>query len=118
VLGAIVLQQFSGNIASQLTQRGVPGKLGATIASKIASAGAQASQVPLPVRLPLPPSALHQAINQAFVDTLHGSFLIAGITMLVTAVLVAFLLQQKQQAQSTSVEAAEEGVLTGASAQS
>jgi hypothetical protein len=37
--------------------------------------------------------------------------------MLVTAVLVAFLLQQKQQAQSTSVEAAEEGVLTGASAQ-
>jgi DHA2 family methylenomycin A resistance protein-like MFS transporter len=109
VLGAIVLQQFSGNIASQLTQRGVPGPLGTTIASKIASAGAQASQVP--------PSALHQAINQAFVDTLHGSFLIAGITMLVTAVLVAFLLQQKQQAQSTSVEAAEEGVLTGASAQ-
>jgi EmrB/QacA subfamily drug resistance transporter len=117
VLGAIVLQQFSVNIASQLTQRGVPGPLGTTIASKIASAGAQASQVPLPGQLPLPPSALHQAINQAFVDTLHGSFLIAGITMLVTAVLVAFLLQQKQQAQSTSVEAADEGVLTGASAQ-
>ncbi len=117
VLGAVVVQQFTSNIASQLTQRGVPGPLGATIASKIASAGAQASQVPLPGRLPLPPAALHQAINQAFVDALHGSFLIAGIALLVTAVLVAFLLQQKQRAPKTSVAPAEAGVLTAASAQ-
>ena len=115
MLGAFVLQQFSGNIASQLTQRGVPGPLGAAIASKIASAGAQASQVPLPGRLPLPPAALHQAINQAFVDALHGSFLIAGIAVLAVAVLVAFLFQQR--APRTSEAPAEADVMTGASAQ-
>ena len=96
VLGSFVLQQFASNIASQLAQRGVPGPIGATIASRIATAGAQASQVPLPGRLPLPPAVLHQAINQAFVDALHGSFLIAGITMLAAAVLMASFLQQKQ----------------------
>jgi EmrB/QacA subfamily drug resistance transporter len=95
VLGAVVLQQFSGNIASQLAQRGVPGPLGATIASKIATAGAQASRVSLPGRLPLPPAVLHQAINQAFVDALHGSFLIAGVGLLVAALLVAFLFQRQ-----------------------
>jgi EmrB/QacA subfamily drug resistance transporter len=98
VLGAVVLQQFAGNIASQLAQRGVPARLGATIASKIAAAGAQASQVQLSGRLPLPPAVLHQAINQAFVDALHGSFLIAGVGLLVAALLVAFLLGQKQPA--------------------
>jgi EmrB/QacA subfamily drug resistance transporter len=102
VLGSIVLQQFSGNIASQLAQVGVPGPLGATIASRIAAAGAQASQIRLTGRLPLPPEALHQVINQAFVDALHTSFLIGGITMLVTAVLVACLLWQKQPATKTS----------------
>ena len=117
VLGAFVLQQFSSNIASQLTQRGVPGPIGATIASKIASAGAQASQVPLSGRLPLPQAALHQALNQAFVDALHGSFLIAGIALLVAAALVAFLLQQQQRAPRTSIEPVVAGVLAGASAQ-
>jgi EmrB/QacA subfamily drug resistance transporter len=115
VLGTFVLQQFTSNIAAQLAQRGVPGPLGAAIASKIASAGAQASQVQLPGRLPLPPAALHQAINQAFVDALHGSFLIAGLALLVAAVLVAFLLQQR--APKTSGVPAEAGVLTAASAQ-
>jgi MFS family permease len=107
VLGAFVLQQFSGNIASQLTQRGVPASISATIANKIAAAGAQASQIPLSGRLPLPRAALHQAINQAFVDALHGSFLIAGI-----AVLVAFLFQQR--APRTSGAPAEADVMTGA----
>jgi len=115
VLGTFVLQQFASNIASQLAQRGVPGPLGAAIASKIANAGAQASQVQLSGRLPLPPAALHQAINQAFVDALHGSFLIAGLALLVAAVLVAFLLQQR--APRTSGAPAEAGVLTAASAQ-
>ena len=117
VLGSFVLQQFASNIASQLAQRGVAGPIGATIASRIAAAGAQASQVPLPGRLPLPQAALHQAINQAFVDALHGSFLITGIIMLVTAVLVACLLWQKQPATKTSVAPAGAGVLTGSSAQ-
>ncbi len=112
VLGAFVVQQFSGNITSQLTQRGVPASISATIANKIAAAGAQASQAPLSGRLPLPPAALHQAINQAFVDALHGSFLIAGIVLLAAAVLVAFLLQQKRPATRTGVEAAEAQVTT------
>jgi hypothetical protein len=104
VLGSVVLQQFSGNIESQLTQLGVPGPIGATIASRIAAAGAQASQIRLSGRLPLPLAALHQAINQAFVDALHVSFFITGIIMLVTAVLVGFLLWQKQPATRTSAQ--------------
>jgi DHA2 family methylenomycin A resistance protein-like MFS transporter len=102
VLGTVVLQQFVSNIASQLTKRGVPAHLGATIASNIASAGAQASQVRLAGRLPLPPAVLDQAINQAFVDALHSSYLIAAITLLVATVLVAFLLWQKQPATKTA----------------
>jgi EmrB/QacA subfamily drug resistance transporter len=117
VLGTVVLQQFSSNIVSQLAQRGVPGPIGATIASKIASDGAQASQISLPGLLPLPPAALHQAINQAFVDALHGSFLIAGIIMLVTAVLVAFLMQQKQPATKTSVAPIDAQALTSVDVQ-
>jgi EmrB/QacA subfamily drug resistance transporter len=72
VLGTFVVQQFTSNITSQLIQAGVPASLGATIASHIAGAGAQASQVQLAGRLPLPATALHQEINQAFVDALHG----------------------------------------------
>jgi hypothetical protein len=112
VLGAIVVQQFSGNIVSQLAQRGVPGPISATIASKIGSFGAQASQLPLLGRLPLPPTALHQAINQAFVDALHGSFLIAGLGMLAVALLAAFLHQQ--DARRTSIEPADSTAPTGA----
>jgi len=111
VLGTVVLQQFSSNIVSQLTRAGVPARQGTAIADQIAAAGAQASQVPLPGRLPLPLAVLHQAINQAFVDALHVSFLIIGIAMLVTAVLVAGFLRQKQPARRTSAAPAEaEGV--------
>ena len=46
----------------------------------------------------------HLALNQAFVDALHGSFLIVGIVLLVTAVLAAFFLGQKQPARSASGE--------------
>jgi len=104
VLGAFFLQQFPGNIASQLTQRGLPGPISTTIAEKIAAAGAGASQAPQPGHLPLPPGVLHQAISQAFVDTLHGTFLISAIGLLAAALLVAFLLQQKQRQTGTSVE--------------
>ncbi len=114
VLGAFVLQQFTGNIASQLAQRGVPGPISTTIAGKIASAGAQASQVPLPGRLPLAHVSLYQVIGQAFVDALHGSFLISAITMLVTAVLVLLIFPSKQHTTTTSVESADSGVPTGA----
>ena len=114
VLGAFVLQQFTGNIASQLAQRGVPGPISTTIAGKIASAGAQAGKIPLSGRLSLSPIVLHQAIGQAFVDALHGSFLISAITMLVTAVLVLLIFPSKQRITTTSVASADPGVPTGA----
>src|SRR5262249_45086542 len=97
VLGTFVVQQLTSNIPSQLTQAGVPAPLGSTIARKIGSAGALASQVRLAGRLPLPQAALHQA----FVDALHGSFLMVGIVLLVVAVLVGFLLGQRQPATKT-----------------
>ena len=104
VLGAFVLQQFPGNIASQLTQRGLPDAVSATIAEKIAAAGAGASQALGPGHLPLPPAVLHQAISQAFVDSIHGTFLISAIGLLVAALLVAFLFPSKQRATKMSVE--------------
>jgi EmrB/QacA subfamily drug resistance transporter len=107
VLGTFVLQRFSGNIVSQLAQRGVARPVGATVASKIASAGAQASQVPMSGRLPLSPAAMHQAIGQAFVDALHGSFLISGIALLATALLVMLFFPQKQRASTVSANPTE-----------
>ena len=104
------------NIAFQLAQRGVLGPISTIIASKNSGAGAQASQIPLSGRLPLSQASLHQAIGQAFVDALHGSFLISGIALLVTALLVLFLFPSKQRVMRTSIESAEELVTTGASA--
>ncbi|HZR43081.1 MAG TPA: MFS transporter [Ktedonobacteraceae bacterium] len=103
ILGTFVVQQFSSNIASQLSQRGIPGPTGAAIASKIATAGAQAGRLHLSGQLPLSQATLHQTINQAFVDSLHGSFLISGIALLISALLVASLLHQKQPQPDTSV---------------
>lgn len=100
VLGAVVLQQFPGNIASQLTRRGLPNAASATIAQKIASAGASAGQATQPGHLPLSPAALHQAIGQAFVDTLHTTFLISATGLLAATLLAAFLLWQKRPASS------------------
>ncbi len=112
VLGALVLQQFPGNIVSQLTKAGLPTAVSATIAKKIAAAGAGAHLAPQSGRLPLPPAILHQAISQAFVDTLHGTFLIAAIGLLTVAVLVGFLFQRSKPLQETSaVPAVEHGVL-------
>lgn len=101
VLGAFVLHQFPDNIASQLTRRGLPAPVSAMIGKKIATAGAAASQAPVPGRLPLSPAVLHQAIGQGFVDTLHGTFLISAISLLAATLLVAFLLWQKQPAVAT-----------------
>jgi EmrB/QacA subfamily drug resistance transporter len=106
VLGAFVLQQFPGNIAAQLTQRGVPASVSATIANQIAASGAGAVQASQPGHLPLPPATLHQAVGQAFVDTLHATFLITSVALFVAAVLVAFLLRQKRPAIKTNDAAA------------
>ena len=100
VLGAVVLQQFPGNITSQLTGRGLPDKVSAAIAQKIAGAGAGAGQATQVGRLPFSPTALHQAVGQAFVDTLHATFLISATGLLAAALLAAFLLWQKRPARS------------------
>ena len=115
VLGAFVLHQFPGNIASQLTGAGLPGPISATIAQRIAAAGAGASQALQSGHLPLPPTVLHQAISQAFVDTLHGTFLIAAIGLFAAVVLVGFFLQQKQRVTRASAEPGDLGVPIGAS---
>jgi DHA2 family methylenomycin A resistance protein-like MFS transporter len=112
VLGALVLQQFPGNIASQLTARGLPNTVSTTIAQKIASAGASAGQATQPGHLPLSPAALHQAVGQAFVDTLHGTFLISAIGLCAAALLAAFLLWQKRSAMSA--ETVDLQAITGA----
>lgn len=114
VLGAFVVQQFSGNIVIQLGQRGVPVTLSATIAQKVAAAGAQASQAPLSGHLPLPLVTFHQALSQAFVDALHGSFLICGLSLFVAALLVAFAFQQQRS--TTTAEPILDGADTETSA--
>lgn len=101
VLGAFVLQQYPGNIVSQLTQRSLPASVSATIAEKIATASAGISQGPQSEHLPLPTAVLQQATRQAFVNTLHGAFLIAAIGLFAVALLVAFLLQAAQPATRT-----------------
>jgi EmrB/QacA subfamily drug resistance transporter len=115
VLGAVVVQQFAGNIVSHLTQLGIPLPTSETIAGKIASVGAQASQVSLQSRLPFSATVLHQAIGQGFVDALHESFVISGTGLFIAALLVAFLLQDTRRSLSTSVELADPQVTTGAS---
>jgi EmrB/QacA subfamily drug resistance transporter len=116
ILGAVVLNQLPGNITSQLTGRGAPGPISATIANKIAAAGGGASQAPLSGHLPFPPAELHQAVNQAVVDSFHVAWLILAIALLVTAVLVAFLVRPKQPATRTSVESVGLGEATEARA--
>ncbi len=107
VLGTFVVQQFSSNIVSQLTQLGLPGTISSRIAGRIASAGAQAIHIPipLPAQIPLSQAALHQAIAQAFVDSLHGSFIISCIGLFAAAILVRLLLQMKKSATKASEEA-------------
>lgn len=115
VLGAVVVQQFASTIVSQLTRLGVPLTMSETLAGKIASTGAQASQVSLPGGLPFSPTVLHQAIGRAFVDALNGTFVISGVALFIAALLVAFLLQQTRGSLSSSIEPIDSQVMTGAS---
>ncbi len=96
ILGTFVFQQFSNNILSQFSQRGAPASVSAPLVNQLAAAGGQASQSALAGQVPLPPAALHQALNQAFVDSLHGVFFIASMIVLVAALLAAIFLRQTQ----------------------
>jgi fucose permease len=104
VLGSFVLQQFSQNIVARLTQQGFPEATSATMATTLASSGTLASHVPQQQHLALTRTVL----NQAFVDALHGAFLIAGLGLLAIAVLVVFLLYQKQDQTHKTAEQSEE----------
>jgi DHA2 family methylenomycin A resistance protein-like MFS transporter len=110
VLGTIVLQQFSTNISSQLIGRGVPASISAAIANKVAAAGGQASQSVPSGQLPISPAVLQQVLNQAFVDSLHGMFIIAGIAVLTVSLLAAVLLWQTRS--ETKREATDSPVTT------
>lgn len=105
VIGALVVQQFAGNLASQLSQHGLAADVSARVAGSIAAAGAQASQLPVSTPLPFSSAVLHQIIGQAFVDALHSSFLLSAISLLLAAVVVAVWF--KQPAPQTGVEAAD-----------
>lgn len=110
VIGALVVLQFSGNIVSQLTQRGIPVRMSTSIAQQAAAAGAQAGHLSLPTQLSISSVTLHQALNQAFVDALRGSFLISSSLLLIAALLVAVAF--KQAPASESVERAEVPVVS------
>lgn len=94
VLGAVVSQQFPGNIAAQLLQHGLPASTSATLAKQLA-AGHQASQA----GHLFPATVLHHIISQAFVDALHVTFFISAIGLLASMVLVVFLLRSPQPIQ-------------------
>jgi hypothetical protein len=106
VMGAVVVQQFAGNILAQLSQRGVAGTESSNVANKIAAAGAQAGHNQLLTQLPLSAAEVQQVINQAFVDALHGSMLISSLILLAGAVLVAVAFKQAQPA--STIDPAEE----------
>jgi EmrB/QacA subfamily drug resistance transporter len=106
VLGAVVSNQLPGNITSQLVQRGVPAPVSATIANKIAAEGGGAGQAPVSGHLPISAAVLHQAVNQAFVNSFHVAYLISAVALLVTALLAILLLPSKKTAPQTSVETA------------
>ncbi|GHO47997.1 MFS transporter [Ktedonospora formicarum] len=103
VLGTIVLQQFPTNITGQLIGRGVPASMSEDIAHKVAAAGGQASHSAALGQLPITPSALQQALNQAFVDSLHVMFFIAGIAVFAVAIMAAVLLRQTRREEKREV---------------
>ena len=109
VIGALVALQFSSNIISQLTQRGISVQMSTSIAQQAAAAGAQASHLSLPTQLPISSLVLHQALNQAFVDALHGSLLVSSALLLIATLLIAIAF--KQAPVTESVEQAEVPVM-------
>ncbi|HEY0754336.1 MAG TPA: MFS transporter [Ktedonobacteraceae bacterium] len=102
VLGAFFLQKFPDHLAEQFSRAGLPASTSAALAQKLASAGAGASQAPGSAHLPLPPALLKQAIGQAFVATLHETFLISAGGLLACALLAALFLWQKRGSASTA----------------
>jgi DHA2 family methylenomycin A resistance protein-like MFS transporter len=96
ILGTTLVGKFTGNISSELTERGVPSGASEAVAGQIAHSGAYANQIPLSGRLPLAQPQITEAINNAFVSATHAVYLICAACMLVAAIAVASLLRGKR----------------------
>jgi EmrB/QacA subfamily drug resistance transporter len=107
LLGALVEHQFSSNLLGNLTGLGVPAQTSSTIADSIASAGAEAGRLHLSGNLPISSATLHLTISQSFTDALHLSFAIAGVSLLVAALFVPFLLKQRPLPTAAKADSAE-----------
>jgi hypothetical protein len=79
----------------------VPTSISIAFANKVAVVGAQASRSAQEAPLPISPAALHQTLNQAFVDALHEMFIIAVIVILIATLLAVFSLQQARVGRSS-----------------
>jgi DHA2 family methylenomycin A resistance protein-like MFS transporter len=97
LLGALVHSQFASNLSSNFANKGVPAPLRDTLANALSSAGAQASRVHFPGKLPIPAGVLHGVITQSFTDALHVSFLTASVALLAAGLLSALLLRPQRQ---------------------
>jgi DHA2 family methylenomycin A resistance protein-like MFS transporter len=107
LLGALVQSQFASKLTDNFASAGVPAPLRDTLATIFSSAGAQASRVHLPGRLPIPAGTLHSVLGQSFTDALHISFFTAGIALLLAGLLAVALLRPKRPAAEPQPEAAQ-----------
>jgi DHA2 family methylenomycin A resistance protein-like MFS transporter len=92
VLGAVVENQETRNIANQLAELHLPARLSDTLASAIAGAGAGAGQLHSLTHVPVSSTALHRLVGQSFINALHPTFVISGVALLVVALLAVMLL--------------------------
>lgn len=94
ILGTYVLARFTDSIAAGLTQLGVASETSTAVAGEIAHSGAYASQIPLAGRLQIPQTQAADAIRTAFVDSVHGAFIVCSVLMFVAAILVFFMMSK------------------------
>ncbi|GCE29486.1 MFS transporter [Dictyobacter alpinus] len=97
LLGTLVNNQFTANITSSLTTRGVPEPVSQNIATAVANAGSQANKLHFPATFPIPMRAVHALLNQAFTNAIHEAFLVSGVALLCTGILSALLLGRGQK---------------------
>jgi DHA2 family methylenomycin A resistance protein-like MFS transporter len=107
VLGAVVQNQEARDLVSGLGNLHVPAPLSTTLANSIATAGAQAGQLPFPLRFHISGAGLVHLVWQSFTSALHPAFVISGLALLLVAVLAFTLLGRGGHitTQGTPVEA-------------
>jgi hypothetical protein len=102
LLGALVVGQFADRLMSGFAALGFPSNLSRNIANTVASSGASAGAHMAPLLRHSPvhvtPTAVHDAIGQAFTQALHPGFVVSGLALLVVALLSATWLGRSTQA--------------------